>query len=52
MAAWGLSLRLSRELARDALLAKAPAPPPEQIEEAVQAYLAERNIRTQSELRR
>ena len=45
-------MRVSRELARDVLLAEAPAPPPENLEEAVQAYLAERNIRTQSELRR
>ena len=52
LTAWGLSLRVSRELARDVLLAEAPAPPPENLEEAVQAYLAERNIRTQSELRR
>ena len=51
LTAWGLSLRVSRELARDVLLAEAPAPPPENLE-AVQAYLAERNIRTQSELRR
>ena len=52
LTAWGLSLRVSRELARDVLLAEAPAPPPENLEEAVQAYLAERNIRTQSDLRR
>ena len=52
LTAWGLSLRVSRELARDVLLAEAPAPPPENLEEAVQAYLADRNIRTQSELRR
>ena len=28
LTAWGLSLRVSRELARDVLLAEAPAPPP------------------------
>ena len=44
LTAWGLSLRVSRELARDVLLAEAPAPPPENLEEAVQAYLAERKV--------
>ena len=41
LAAWGLSLRLSRELARDARLAEAPAPPPKAIgRRPSQAYLA------------